>query len=281
MNFARKTTVQRLTDGMRRNWVEKGYIHLKGALTRDQVVGYLAATDEVIAKYCESHPEARKQDAFNIIQTVERSPDFDSLIDHPGTFGVIVDLMGPYLQIMGTVIYVRYPSADMPFDWHTDGGASLREFRVEQDSRPLNFKIQYFLTDIPEENRGNFCLVPGSHRWDFPEEGFAKGKWPEGGVQLVAEAGDAVIFTYNLWHAVAPNEGKDVRRSVTFRYGQLWSRPWDYEKAPPEVLTRMTPRQRRLMGEIGSSSGPGAYYAPEDQLDIILDGIQEQSTTHR
>ena len=178
------TTVRRLTDDMRRDWVKKGYIHLKGALTRDQVAGYLAATDEVVAKYREIHPEARDQDAFNIIQTVEQSPDFDSLIDHPSTFGVIVDLMGPYLQIMGTVIYVRYPSEDMPFDWHTDGGPSLREFRVSPDSRPLNFKIQYFLTDIPADNRANFCFVPGSHRRDFPEEGFAKGEWPEGGVQL-------------------------------------------------------------------------------------------------
>ena len=274
-----ETTVRRLTDDIRRNWVEKGYIHLKGALTRDQVAGYLAATDEVVAKYRETHSEACEQDAFNIIQTVERSPDFDSLIDHPNTFGVIVDLMGPYLQIMGTVIYVRYPSGDMPFDWHTDGGASLREFRVAPDSRPLNFKIQYFLTDIPADNRANFCFVPGSHRRDFPEGGFAKGEWPEGGVQLVAEAGDAVIFTYGLWHGVAPNEGEGVRRSVTFRYGQLWSRPWDYEKAPPEVLARMTPRQRRLMGDIGPNSAPGAYYAPEDQLDIILDGIEEQPLT--
>ena len=270
--------MRRLTDNMRHNWVEKGYILLKGALTRDQVAGYLSAIDEVVAKYRETHPEARGQDALNIIQTVERSPNFDSLIDHPSTFGVIVDLMGPYLQIMGTVIYVRYPSGDMPFGWHTDGGASLREFRVAPDSRPLNFKIQYFLTDIPADNRANFCFVPGSHRRDFPEEGFAKGAWPEGGVQLVAEAGDAVIFTYGLWHGVAPNEGEDVRRSITFRYGQLWSRPWDYEKAPPEVLARMTPRQRRLMGDIGSNSAPGAYYAPKDQLDIILDGIEQPPT---
>ena len=270
-----ETAVRRLTDNMRRDWVEKGYILLKGALTRDQVAGYLSATDEVVARYRETHPEAREQDALNIIQTVERSPNFDSLIDHPSTFGVIVDLMGPYLQIMGTVIYIRYPSRDMPFGWHTDGGTSLREFRVAPDSRPLNFKIQYFLTDIPKNNRANFCFVPGSHRRDFPEEGFAKGAWPEDGVQLVAEAGDAVIFTYGLWHGVAPNEGEDVRRSVTFRYGQLWSRPWDYEKAPPEVLARMTPRQRRLMGDIGPNSAPGAYYAPKDQLDIILDGIEQ------
>ena len=43
--------MQRLTDDMRLDWVEKGYIHLKGALTRDQISGYLAATDEVVAKY--------------------------------------------------------------------------------------------------------------------------------------------------------------------------------------------------------------------------------------
>ena len=37
--------------------MEKGYIHLKGALTRDQVAGYLAATDEVVAQYREIHSE--------------------------------------------------------------------------------------------------------------------------------------------------------------------------------------------------------------------------------
>ena len=160
--------MQHLTDDMRHNWVEKGYILLKGALTRDQVAGYLAATDEVITKYRETHPEAREQDALNIIQTVERSPNFDSLIDHPNTFGVIVNLMGPYLQIMGTVIYVRYPSRDMPFGWHTDGGASLREFRVAPDSCPLNFKIQYFLTDIPQTTGPTSASYPAAIAEIFP-----------------------------------------------------------------------------------------------------------------
>jgi len=265
--------VRHLTDDMRRDWAEKGYLHLKGALTRDQAEGYLAAADEVIAKYREANPEARGQPAINMIQTVEQSPAFDTLLDHPGTFGVILDLMGPYLQVMGTVIYVRYANKDMPFDWHTDGGPALRDFRVEPDSRPLNFKIQYFLTDIPEENRANFCLVPGSHRRDFPENGL--GAWPQGGVQLIAEAGDAAIFSYNLWHGVAPNEGEEVRRSVTFRYGQLWSRPWDYEKAPKEILARMTPRQRRLMGDMGPNYTAVDYFNPKDQLEIILDGIEE------
>ena len=175
-----ETTVRRLTDNMRRDWVEKGYIHLKGALTCDQVAGYLSATDEVVAKYRETHPEAREQDALNIIQTVERSPNFDSLIDHPSTFGVIVDLMGPYLQIMGTVIYVRYPSGDMPFGWHTDGGASLREFRVAPDSRPLNFKIQYFLTDIPRRQPGQLLLCTRQPSPRLSRGGFCQGSMAGG-----------------------------------------------------------------------------------------------------
>ena len=53
--------MQRLTDAMRRDWTEKGYIHLKGVLPDRQIAGYLAATDEVIARYREDHPEARER----------------------------------------------------------------------------------------------------------------------------------------------------------------------------------------------------------------------------
>ena len=269
--------MRRLTEDMRQDWVEKGYIHLKGALTRGQAADYLAAADEVIERHREEKPGLREKAAFTIIQTVEQSPAFDSLIDHPGSFGVILDLMGPYLQVMGTQIYVRYPKSDMLSNWHTDAGPSLRDIRVEPDSRPLNFKIQYFLTDILEEDHANFCLVPGSHRTYFPENGL--GEWPEGGIQMIAEAGDAAIFPHNLWHGVAPHTGDNVRRSVTFRYGQQWCRPYDYEKAPADVLDRMTPRQRRLMGDMGPDYTPTDFFKPKDQLEVILDGIEQEAVT--
>ena len=181
---------------------------------------------------------------------------------------------------MGTQIYVRYPKEDMLSGWHTDAGPSLRDIRVEPDSRPLNFKIQYFLTDIPEENMANFCLVPGRYREYFPVGGLPMGEWPEGGIQMIAEAGDAAIFPHNLWHGVAPQESDNVRRSVTFRYGQQWCRPYDYEKAPQEVLDRMTPRQRRLMGDMGPDYTATDFFKPKDQLEVILDGIEEGEPAH-
>ena len=62
------------------------------------------------------------------------------------------------------------------FDWHTDAGPSLQRIRVTEDSLALNFKIQFFLTDMKKKNLANFCLVPGSHKISFPESGFSRGK---------------------------------------------------------------------------------------------------------
>ncbi len=267
MSFAR------LTDEQRVQWRDNGYILIKGALSRKQAGDYLAAADEVIERYLAERPKVQEQRAFTIIQTVEESPAFDSLIDHSGTFGIILDLMGPYIQVMGTQIYVRYPSTDQLTGWHTDAGPSLQQIRVEPDSLPLNLKIQYFLTDIPHPDRANFCLVPGSHRVLFPEEGFSGARQPEGAIQICAEAGDVALFPHNLWHSVAPHNGAGVRRSVTFRYGQMWSRPYDYEKAPPAVLARMTARQRRLMGDMGPNYTATDYFKPQDQLEKILPGL--------
>ena len=47
-------------------------------------------------------------------------------------------------------------------------------------------------------------------------------------------------------------------------------RPYDYETVSP-VADRCTPRQRRLLGDLGYDFRPGSYtYVPEDQLAVIL-----------
>lgn len=262
-----------LTKAMRQQWQEEGYLLIKGALTRQEAGTCLAEADRVVEEYRKADVARFSRGAFTIIQVLERTGAFDPLMDHPGTFGVILDLMGPYLQIMGSQIYVRHPSDEALQSWHTDAGPSLRQIRVDPTSLPLQFKVQFFLTDIPAPDRANFCLVPGSHRREFPETGFPKGENPPGAIQLCAEAGDAVIFPYALWHSVACNRSQNVRRSVIFRYGQMWCRPYDYEKVAAEVLARMTPRRRRLMGDLGESYTATDYYKPKDQIEVIMGGL--------
>ena len=267
--------MDRLSKSMRQQWQEKGYLHLKNVIPKDEAAGYLEAANEVIEKYEVENPKVRDKGVYTIIQTLFRTGGIDGLLDHPNLFGIILDLMGPYIQLMGSQIYVRYPSdGDANLSgWHTDAGRSLAQIRVAPDSLPLNFKIQFFLTDILEENHANFCVVPGTHRRPIPEGGLPKNETPPGGIQLIAEAGDCAIFPNQLWHAVAPNHSDNVRRSITFRYGQMWCRPYDYEKCPEEVLARMTPRRRRLMGDLGEGYTATDYFKPKDQIEVISEGL--------
>ena len=264
--------MNRLTTEMRRQWEDDGYLHLKHIIPSDEVAEYLDAANETITKYERKYSNVRNKGAYTITNTLELTDRIDRLMDHPNSFGIILDLMGPYLQIMGSQIYVRYPSDanENLIGWHTDAGPSLAQVRVARGSWPLNFKIQFFLTGIPEENHANFCVVPGSHHQQVGPEGLSRSEFPAGAVQLIAEAGDCAIFPNSLHHAVAPNHSNTVRRSITFRYGQMWCRPYDYEKCPQRVLDRMTPRRRRLMGDLGQDYTPTDYFKPKDQLEVIL-----------
>lgn len=54
-----------------------------------------------------------------------------------------------------------------------------------------------------------------------------------------------------------------------YNYCQLWVRCYDFD-AIPDVLERCTPRQRRLLGDLGYDFRPGSYfYVPNDQVDVI------------
>ena len=132
--------MNRLSKSMQQQWQKQGYLHLKNVIPRDEVAAYLEAADEVIEQYEADNPELREKGAYPISEVLFRTSGMDRLMDHPNLFGLILDLMGPYLQVMGSEIYVRYPGGEMP-KWHTDAGRSLGQIRVTPDSLPLNFNL--------------------------------------------------------------------------------------------------------------------------------------------
>ncbi len=262
--------MKHLTEAQQQQWHEQGFLLLKQVLKPTEIETLLIAVDTVIETYVQQTPSLKGgKGAYTIIRAIERTDALDRLTDHPCTFGTILALMGPYLQIMGTQIYVRHPEPDALMAFHTDAGPSLQRIYPHPESLPLQFKIQFFLTALSEPDQGNFMCVPGSHKHRFPENAFTKGTYPDGAIQVLAEAGDAVIFPWALWHGVGPNRTERIRKSVTFRYGQMWCRPYDYDTLPPEVLARMSLRRRRLFGDMGENRHPTDYYKPQDQLDVI------------
>lgn len=252
---------------------------LEQVLSPGEVARVLAAVDAVLAESGregggvfsqQSGAPGEAARAFKVAQAIARTEALDPLTDHPGVFPWLLDFLGPYLQILGTEIFVRRPGpGEEPLvEWHTDGGPALGRLLASPGAPVLQMKVQFFLTDLAEPDSGNFMLVPGSHRRPFPEGGAAA--VPPGAVQVRAKAGDVLLFPWSLWHAVAPNRSGRVRKSVTFRYGPLWSRPYDYERLPPAVLARMTPRRRRLFGDLGEGAHPSTYFYPDPEEQLRL-----------
>jgi ectoine hydroxylase-related dioxygenase (phytanoyl-CoA dioxygenase family) len=91
-----------------------------------------------------------------------------------------------------------------------------------------------------------------------------------GAVPLMGKAGDCILFPHSLWHGPGPNLSGRARKTLLYNYCQLFMRPYDYETVAA-VKDRCTPRQRRLLGDLGYDFRPGSYtYVPEDQLAVIL-----------
>lgn len=207
---------------------------------------------------------------LNIVNLVRWTAAADRLLDHPAVFGKVLGLMGPFIQVSGTEVFFRYPSDRPLLGFHTDGGPALQRIFPEPRSNVLSLKVQFFLTDVVQPDSGNFTVAPGSHRVPFPVGRVEEHDLYARRRQILARAGDAVIFPWALWHGVAPNTTGTTRVSVIIRYAQMWCRPVDYWTTEPHIHERLNPRQRRLLGEMVAGTAPKDYYRPlSNQLEIM------------
>jgi ectoine hydroxylase-related dioxygenase (phytanoyl-CoA dioxygenase family) len=267
----------RLSQDRREEWQRDGYFVVRNALTANQVDSLLVEVDRAYENHLTRKGRGGLAEGVELANIVDRRGPFVELIDLPATFGLVVDLLGPYIQLGLAATTIRPQNPTGKGFIHTDGGQALQRIHPTDDSWPLQVKVHYFLTDTSELGMGNFCVVPGSQR-TFPT-------WPLGGelpagevpaaVQLRLHAGDAAFFSHALWHGAIGNASATTRKTVTFGYNQLFVRCMDYVHASPELLSECTPRQRRLLGDMGPDPNPitpGDYrffYVPRDQTEII------------
>lgn len=276
-SLARTELSRLLTAEERRQWDEDGYLHIRNALRPGQAATLRATLLGVhdrfadglgLPEYAADVFDAGNSRDLSIANGITWCQGIAELLDHPGVFGKILGLMGPYVQVLGSEIFYRYPFPAPLVDFHTDIGPALRTVAPAGD-KVIQLKAQFFLTDTREADHGNFTVAPGSHRHAFPGKvGFDQ---VEDAVQILASAGDVVLFPLSLGHGVAPHQGGTTRVSVILRYGQAFCRPVDYWTTPERrVMDQLTPRQRRLLGDLGARCRPGDFYgAIPDQLELM------------
>src|SRR5436305_2104711 len=89
------------------------------------------------------------------------------------------------------------PSEERPakkrLGWHQDSGRLNQEMETEPRPR-ISLKVAFFLTDTREVGRGNFSVIPGSHRQnkvEYPADGISD---PAGATPVCVGPGAAVFF---------------------------------------------------------------------------------------
>ena len=277
-----------LTGLQREQWSVDGYITLEGALSPEEVEFFSDEVDRIrmLPGYEPGGGEVPRGH-YAWVDHANPEPDsfmdrrdllpyhqaFIDLIDRPNVFDLIVDIMGPDLQFSMSQAIVRGGKDGFPGYTHTDGGPGQRRVRVTETSAPIAVKVMYLLTDVDGPDSGNFTVFPGSHMRSFPIDGGERTPHPHrpGSVQLTGKAGDAYIFSHSLWHGPAPNNTDNGRKTILYNYSQMFVRWYDYGGiVPEEILSKCTPRQKRLLGDLGHDFRPGDYfYVPEDQEAVI------------
>lgn len=264
-----------LSEDERRFWNDNGFLVIPKALS-DEEVNQLSTSLGTLAVEAQSWSEEQKKANtstagngahLDIVGLPLVTDIADFLLDHPNIFGRILGLMGPYIYVPAMEYLERYPHDGQLLRLHTDGGGSLRSMFPAPESLVLQLKVQVFLTDTDKPESGNFMMVPGSQRTPFPLEASGIEEATRKAVPVLAKKGDALLFPWSLWHAVAPNRA-NTRKSVITRYAQLWMRPVDYERAPDSVVDRMTARRRRLLARMPECLKQSDFYRPKPDSQI-------------
>jgi hypothetical protein len=125
-------------------------------------------------------------------------------------------------------IALRFPGTSSPGPIHPHIDGMYTPLNGVPEGQITNFTalVGVYLSDVPEDNWGNFTVWPGSHRTyaDYFEkegaEALLRGMPPvelAEPVQVKPRAGDAVFSHYQIGHGIAPNTGPNIRYAIYFR----------------------------------------------------------------
>lgn len=246
-----------LTEEQRLFFEANGYLIVPEALGRRQLSTVRKAADAAEARW-RADPELpgfRRPDLEQVLGIMEYDPVLLDLLEHPRTFPLVCELLGPDVMMLDHDYFISPPGAEIPHGWHFD----LNLAGVYHARSRLMVKLFFVLEDIPADG-GATLVLPGSHV--FPEEmELPNPEVPEempGAVKMDLEAGSAYIFTGRTYHSAGNNRSDVTRRLLIYNYGHKWMRIWQsYEPSPALVAAADAPMRRQLLG-LTDPYGPNA-----------------------
>ena len=245
----------------------QGYLIIPNALDEAQCEHYELLVDAI---WAEQKAQGLGDDGNLFYPNfVGREQSFIDLLDHPKIFPAIWSILGwniyLYHSHLGVTPQEAQPDDPLktPLRFHQDSGRVNSD--LEMHPRPrVSLKVGYFLSDVSEERRGNFYVVPGSHVEDYLQK--YEDRNPDGAIPVCVNRGDAVFFDRRLWHARSNNHSAIVRKVLFYGYGYRWIRTKDDTTIRPDLFKKCDPIRRQLLGDGTNCNG---FFSPKDD-DVPL-----------
>ena len=164
-------------------------------------------------------------------------------------------------------MFIRTPQETHNNKWHPDGARAL-PYGVFSPEIPLQIKIGYWLTDLPETQMGNLVVLPGSHCQQYMEAYNTHGSMP-GELILRPKRGTMTVMHSSIWHRVEPNYSGVTRKNFFIAYCPSWLTAADRLKSDPVWLSTISREQRIIM----RSYEHAYHYAkpPASEFPLFLD----------
>lgn len=238
-----------------RQFDEEGYLIVRNALDSETISQLIEASDRLIASDRTLNRQRREDGLYDGFRNCVSIDDaYIPLLTHSTILPLVIQLLGANLQLMTS--HLIYKKPDLPGTlpthrspgWHRDYMQAMVDMGHYAIPR-IELKCAYYLTDLSEPNTGATMVVPGSNQLKEPIE-IPEGQTdPVGALEPTLNPGDCLLFENRTWHAGGANLSSWTRKCVMIGYGYRWVMPMDFRRQKPDLVEKLTPLERYLVGE--------------------------------
>jgi hypothetical protein len=227
----------------------QGYLHLRGALTADEVAEYdlwkSAAENADVQALNADNPDGMKHQLNRPVSRIfDVDPRFARFLDHPVVEPLLVEFLGEEYRHIDDELYYTYPGYPGG-NWHRGVRPHPTGHVVDGKFVCPMVKVFYCMSDVgPGE--GEFVVIPGSHRTQLAIE-MQRLDLPAQHVFDDVKTGDIILFNEGLIHNGRPNSSSKTRETIIVNFGRKDAGPWVGYKPSAKTLEVVTPRQREIL----------------------------------
>jgi len=239
-----------ISDDARFEFDVQGYLHLRGAMSADELTVYnswIADVDDTDIAALNADDDTRVQYHINrpVSRVIDADPRFGAFLDHPAIEPYLIEFLGADYRHIDNEVYYTYPGYEGG-GWHRGVSEHVVGHVVGGAFICPMVKAFYCVNDVGPGG-GEFVVVPGSHRSRLPVETKGRVDLPGQHVFDDVTAGDVILFNEGLLHNGRPNTTDSTRKTVIVNFGRVDAGVWPGYAPAPATLEAVTPRQREIL----------------------------------